>query len=377
MSVDKVEFFDYPSIYQRFKGEFNAIFEDVCSRGAFILQRDLKDFEVSLQEFTGIKHVIGVNDGTNAMIVAMNCIGMEPEDEVIISAHTYIATAAAVRLAGAKAVCADIDHRGLLSGASVANVITPATRAIMPTQLNGECCDMSEIADVAARNDLMIFEDSAQGLGAKMNDTHAGGFGAFGTLSFYPAKLIGCFGDGGAILTNDDALYEQAVAYRDHGRGESGVVNALGTNARLDNLQAAFLALRLRHFDEDIMRRREIASYYNEILGKSDLFRIPRVSGNYDNYFNVFQNYEIEVEDRNDFQAYLNKARVGSLIQWGGVPIYNVPSFEDTRSDAETYENTDRFFDRCIMLPIHMGMTDEHLEYVGGVLRRYIEERAV
>lgn len=376
MSVGKVQFFDYPSIYLRYKSEFNAIFEEVCSRGAFILQKDLKEFESAMQDFTGIKHVIGVNDGTNAMIVGMNCIGMKDEDEVIISGHTYIATAAAVKLAGAKPVCADIDQRGLLCAHSIAKVITPATRAIMPTQLNGECCNMSEIVEIASKNDLMIIEDSAQGLGARFAGVHAGGFGKFGTLSFYPAKLIGCFGDGGAILTNDDDLYEQAVAYRDHGRSDNGTVKALGTNARLDNLQAAFLSLRLRNFNEDMSRRREIARYYNAILGKSSLFRIPKVSDGNDNYYNVFQNYEIEVSNREDFQAYLNKAQIGSLIQWGGVPVYKIPSFEDARSSAETYDKTEHFFDRCIMLPIHMGMTDEHLEYVGKVLTRYIEERA-
>ena len=232
--------------------------------------------------------MLGVNDGTNAMIVGMNCIGFKPEDEIIISGHTYIATAAAIKLSGATPICADIDNNGMLCPDSASKVISHNTKAIMPTQLNGRCSNMNDIMRLSEEKNLILIEDSAQGLGAKDLDIHAGGFGKFGTLSFYPAKLIGCFGDGGAILTNDDDIYEKAKMYRDHGRNDEGIVTGLGTNARLDNLQAAFLSLRLKHYDEDIKRRREIASFYEAVLSKSELFKLPKIENGNNGKCNVF-----------------------------------------------------------------------------------------
>jgi len=370
----KIPFFDYQNIYKRFKPEFNAIFEDVCSRGAYILQRDLDEFEIHLQEYTGIKHVLGVNDGTNAMIVGMNCIGFKETDEVIISAHTYVATAAAIKLAGARPICADIDDHGMLSADSVKDVLTQNTKAIMPTQLNGRCCDMKKIIEIAEDNNLVLMEDSAQGLGAKYNEIHAGGFGKFGTLSFYPAKLIGCFGDGGAILTNDNDLFEKAKMYRDHGRDESGIVQGLGTNSRLDNLQAAFLTLRLKHFEEDVARRRQIAKFYDDILSKSSIFKLPEIQDGVNGYFNTFQNYEIEVKDRDNFKNFLSDHNIGSLIQWGGYSIIDIQGFEDTKSDNIHYDRTNQFFEECIMLPMHMGITDDQLNYMEKILTKYINE---
>ena len=370
----KIPFFDYQNIYKRFKPEFNVIFEDVCSRGAYILQKDLDEFEILLQEYTGIKHVLGVNDGTNAMIVGMNCIGFEEKHEIIISPHTYIATAAAIKLSGAKPVCADIDDNGMLCSDSVQKVITQNTKGIMPTQLNGRCCDMSKLSEIAEANSLLLMEDSAQGLGAKCNNIHAGGFGKFGTLSFYPAKLIGCFGDGGAILTNDSDLFEKAKMYRDHGRDEFGIVQGLGTNSRLDNLQAAFLALRLKHFEEDISRRRQIAQFYSEILSKSNIFKLPEIQDGTNGNFNTFQNYEIEVKDRDKFKEFLSDNNIGTLVQWGGYSIIDIKGFEDTKSNQIDYMRTNQFFDECIMLPMHMGITDDQLDYMETILTRYINE---
>jgi dTDP-4-amino-4,6-dideoxygalactose transaminase len=372
----KIPFFDYQNIYYRFKSEFIEIFDDVCSRGAYILQEDLEKFEESLKSFTGIKHVLGVNDGTNAMIVGMNCIGFEPNDEVIISGHTYIATAAAIKLSGAIPICADIDKDGMLCPDSASKIISQNTRAIMPTQLNGRCSNMKDIMSLVEEKNLILMEDSAQGLGATDLGIHAGGFGKFGTLSFYPAKLIGCFGDGGAILTNDDDIYEQAKMYRDHGRNDQGLVQGLGTNARLDNLQAAFLSLRLRHYDEDIKRRREIAFFYESVMSKSELFKLPKIENGNNGTFNVFQNYEIEVKNRDQFKSFLQDNGIGSLIQWGGYPIYNIPTFEDTKSSKIDYKKTDNFFSECIMLPMHMGLTDEHLSYIENVLNAYINQNS-
>ena len=297
-SLRNIPFFNYPAIYTRFEKEFDAAFKDVCSRGAFILQKDLAEFEEALSNFLKVKHVLGVADGTNAMFIGLKALDIEPDDEIIISSHTYVATAAAIHLVGAIPVFADIDENNLLSAVDAEKKISTKTKAIMPTQLNGRCANMDEIRKVAEKHNLLVLEDSAQGLGARFRGQFAGTFGSFGTLSFYPAKLIGCFGDGGAVMTNDDKVAEKLALWRDHGRDHKGIVSSWGTNSRLDNLQAAFLNIRLRHYEEDMCRRRQIARRYDEAFSaQPGLIPPPGPDENTD-FFDVYQNYEIAAEDR-------------------------------------------------------------------------------
>ena len=199
-----IPFFDYPGIYKRFENDFVDIFKEVCSRGSFILQKDLEDFEHDLCKFLNVKHAFGVADGTNAMVLGLIASNIKPQDEIIIASHTYIATAAAIKAVNAIPVFADIGNDGMMLATSAEKAITNKTVAVMPTQLNGRCCDMDKINAIAKKNNLKVFEDSAQGLGAKFDDKSAGTFGMFGTFSFYPAKLLGCFGDGGAVVTNGE-----------------------------------------------------------------------------------------------------------------------------------------------------------------------------
>ena len=360
----KVPFFNYPEIYERFKNEFDKIFSDVCSRGAFILQKDLHEFESELADFLKVKYVLGVADGTNALYLGLKALGIGPSDEVIISPHTYVATANAIQMAGAKIVFADIDNNFLLCPKSAASKITKKTKVIMPTQLNGRCANMPSLLRLAEENNILLAEDSAQGLGAKYGDEFAGTFGSFGTLSFYPAKLIGCFGDGGAIMTNDSVLAEKVRAMRDHGRDELGKVTLWGTNSRLDNLQAAFLRLRLKHFNEDIDRRREIARRYYLGLSKLSEVRLPPSPDNSDPHFDVFQNYECTFDRRDQLRLYLHDKGIGTLIQWGGMPVHH---FDDLGFGKEKFSDlsaTDNFFEQCLMLPMNMSLSNDDIDYV-------------
>lgn len=359
-----VPFFDYQAIYTRFESEFDAAFKDVCSRGAFILQKDLLDFERSLAGFLNVKHALGVADGTNAMIIGFKALGIGHGDEVIISSHTYVATAAAIHMVGASPVFADIDENNMLSAVAAEKKITGKTKAIMPTQVNGRCADMTAIQEVAARHGLYVLEDSAQGLGAKFKGQSAGTFGRFGTLSFYPAKLIGCFGDGGAVMTNDSAMAEKLSLWRDHGRNEQGEVVAWGTNARLDNLQAAFLQIRLDHYDEDIMRRREIARRYeNAFRGHNKLYP-PQGPDADPDYFDVYQNYEMAAEDRDKLRKSLADKGIKTVVQWAGTPVHHFSGLGFGKEKFEDLSRTNWFFERCLLLPMHMAMSDEDVDYV-------------
>lgn len=366
-----IPFFNYPAVYKRYETEFDAIFKDVCSRGAFILQKDLEAFELDLAQFLGVKHAIGVADGTNAIILGLQACGIGPGDEVIMASHTYIATAAAVKLVGAIPVFADIGDDYMLSAASAAEQITDRTKAIMPTQLNGRCCNMDEIHALSDQQGLLVLEDSAQGLGARFKGKCAGTFGAFGTLSFYPAKVLGCFGDGGAIMTNDDDMAVQLRQLRDHGRDDDGDVQSWGTNSRLDNLQAAFLRFRLGTYHEDMDRRREIAAKYDAAFSGHDKLYPPQGPGTGDNY-DVYQNYEMAAEDRDGLRAHLAEQGIRSIIQWSGSPVHWFRSLGYGRDKFIHLPKTDWFFDRCLMLPMHMALSDADIDaIITGVLGYY------
>ena len=196
----KIPFFDYPRLYLDNEKELNEIFKDVSSRGSFILQKDLEKFEDNLAAYTGAKHAVGVGNATDALEIALKVAGIKPNDEIIISTYTMIATAGAINHVGALAVPVDIRDDHLIDYSQIEKNITAQTKAIMPTQLNGRTCNMDIICDIADKYNLLLFEDAAQGLGSKFKNKSAGTFGLASAISFYPAKNLGSLGDGGAIL---------------------------------------------------------------------------------------------------------------------------------------------------------------------------------
>ena len=272
----KIPFFDYPALYAQRKQEYLEVVGDVLDRGAYIMQRDLLDFETELASYLGAKHVIGVADGTMALLTSLKAAGIGNGDEVILPSHTFVASAAAIYHVGARPVLVECASDHLIDAESAVNAVTEKTRAIMPVQLNGRVTNMDPILELAERHNLQIIEDSCQALGAKFNDRYAGTFGTAGTFSFFPAKTLGCFGDGGAVITNNDDVADKIRIIRDHGRDpEDGKVKLFGYNSRLDNLQAAVLLAKLRYYDSDIARRRIIASIYEERLGGCLLYTSP------------------------------------------------------------------------------------------------------
>ena len=215
-----IPFFPYSKLYSLDREAYLDTFDNVCSRGAFILQKDLEDFERSICEFTGSKYCYGVANGTDALILGLKAAGIGANDEVILPSHTYIASAAAVHLVGAKPILAECGDDGMLDVGDIEHRITEKTKAIMPVHINGRTCNMHQILSIANKYNLLVVEDAAQALGSKFDNKCAGTFGLFGTISLYPAKLLGCFGDGGLILTNDDDFAKKLFLLRDHGRNE-------------------------------------------------------------------------------------------------------------------------------------------------------------
>lgn len=365
--MNSIPFFPYPELFKADEVELLEVMREVCSRGAYILQKDCVELEQALASFLGVRHVFGVANGTDAILIGLKAIGIGPGDEVILPSHTYVATAGAVHWAGAIPVLAECGPDHMLDPDDIEHRITPRTRAIMPVQLNGRTCDMDRIQVIANKRNLLVVEDAAQALGSRFNGRSAGTFGAFGTYSFYPAKLLGCFGDGGAIATNDHGVARQIKLLRDHGRDESGRVVAWGLNSRLDNLQAAVLNHKLKKFPADIVRRREIASRYQAQLGGLPQLILPPSPGADPSHFDVFQNYELQAERRDALREHLNANGVRTLIQWAGTPVHQFTDLGFTQQ----LPKTDKFFEACLMLPMNTALKDQEVDTVCEVIKKF------
>lgn len=362
-----IPFFPYSQLFTNQEKELTDVMVDVCRRGAYILQKDCREFEASLAKFMNVKHAFGLANGTDAIIIGLKAVGIGPGDEVIVPSHTYIASAAAVHLVGAKPVLAELGVDHMLDAADVEKRITPRTKAIMPVQINGRTCDMDALGAVAKRHNLMIVEDAAQGLGSTFKGQSAGTFGKFGTISFYPAKLLGCFGDGGAIVTNDDEVAAQISLLRDHGRNAEGKVVAWGYNSRLDNLQAAVLNFKMKGFPAEIEHRRAVAARYQAGLGDLAEMTLPPAPGADERHHDVYQNYELEGDRRDELRAHLEANGVRTIIQWAGTPVHMFRELGFT----DSLPKTERFFERCFMLPMNAAITMDEVDYIVGLIRQF------
>lgn len=367
----RVPFFDYPRLYLDDKNEYLSIFDKVASRGAFIMQQEVGEFENSLASYTGSKYAIGVANATDGLEISWLALNLRPGDEVICCSHTMLATAAAIKLSGGTPVPVDLGDDNLIDPEAVADAISPRTVGIMPTQLNGRTCDMERIMDIARKNRLFVVEDAAQALGSTFKGKHAGTFGDASAISFFPAKVLGCLGDAGSILTNDTDLYHRMYQLHDHGRDCDGEVKSWGRNSRLDNLQAAFLLYKFQSYDKVIFRRREIAAKYQALLGEMEELCLPPAPSERGDHFDVYQNYELQAKCRDELQEYLRAQGVGTLIQWGGKAVHQWERLGFLRS----LPKTESFFSNCIMLPMNMFITDDDVEYVCSVIKRFYGER--
>lgn len=362
-----VPFFDYPRLYLDHRETILEVLEDVGSRGAFIMQRDLESFERSLERFTGASHAVGVANATDGLELIWLTVGLKPGDEVIVSSHTMLATASAIVTAGGTPVPVDIGPDNLIDPDAIEAAVTSRTVGISPTHLNGRTCDMERIMSIAARHSLEVVEDAAQALGSRFKGQHAGTFGLGAAISFFPAKVLGALGDAGGVITNNKSAFRRIVQLHDHGRDTDGEVRGWGRNSRLDNFQAAVLNVLFPDYERVIERRRTIASMYEEQLSDLEQLRLPPSPDSSPDHFDVYQNYELDAERRDDLRSHLAAHGVGTLIQWGGTPIHRFSNL----GFHQDLPGVDRFFERCIMLPINMFIDDNDVDYVCTTVRDF------
>ena len=357
-----VPFFDWGSLYAEKADVYAGIIHKTASAGGFILSDAVAEFEGALCAYLGIRHAIALSDCTNAMLIGLRASGLGPGDEVILPGHAFIAAAQAIHHAGGTPVPVDMCEDGRhVDPAAVRAAITPRTKGLLMVYVSGTVCDMDAIRAIADEHGLPIFEDAAQALGARFGGTMAGRFGQWAAFSFYPSKTLGCFGDAGALVTDDDEIAARVRASRNHGAGPDKVIrddcDLWGTNSRMDNIQAAILVEKLAWYDEAIARRRAIALQYHDALSDIPGLQLPPRPGEDSGRFDIFQNFDVCCDRRDELKRHLAAHGIGTILHWGGVGLHH---FRQLRLGG-SLPNTDRFLDRALLLPMNHVLRDDQV----------------
>jgi len=365
----QVRFVDPGKNYKKIKGEIDAVFVDVLSKGNLIMREELESFEKNLAFFVGTKYAVGLGSGYDALLISSLAAGIEPGDEVIVPAHTFVATASAVVNARGTPILVDVDKDYNINPSKIEEVITEKTKAILPVHLNGRMCDMETIVAIAEKHNLAIIEDACQSLGASFKGKRAGSFGLAGCWSFYPFKILGCYGEGGAITTNNPEVARMASLYRYNGEDkETGTYHYHGASCLLDNLQAAFLDVKLRHLPEWIKRRLQIADNYRNGLSDIEELRLPHFEDN--RFVDVYQNYVIRTQNRDALFDHLKENGVEPLVHWR-IPYYR---YKELNLEDRGFPETEAICREVISLPMNVEITDEEVDYVVTCIRNFFKK---
>ncbi len=311
----KVPFVDPKQHYRKLKADIDAAISDCLTRGDLICRHHLEDFEAHFAAFVGVKYAVGLNSGYHALEFSLRAAGIGPGAEVIVPAHTFVAAVSAIVNCGAQPVLVDVQEDFNLDSAAFEAAITPRTKAVIPVHLNGRVCEMDRIMKVSGRHGLAVVEDACQSLGASHKGRRAGSIGLTGCWSFYPFKLLGGFGDGGAITTDDPRIARTVTLLRYNGEDrKTGEYHCHGQTALLDNVQAAVLDAKLRHVTDWISHRRKIAELYCAGLEGVTGLKLPHFSPA--DHFDVFQNYVVRTSRRDRLRDHLTREGVETLVSW-------------------------------------------------------------
>ena len=343
--------------------ELEEAFRRVMRSGQYILGPEVEAFEQEVAAYLGVKHAIGVNSGTDALVIALRALGVGPGDEVITTPFTFFATAEAIAHVGATPVFVDVDERSFnLDASLVEAAVTPRTKAVLPVHLYGRPADMDAVMDVAGRHGLKVVEDCAQSFGAAWRGRKTGSIGHVGTFSFYPTKNLGAFGDGGLLATDDDVVAAAARMLRDHGSERRYVNVILGYNSRLDALQAAMLRVKLPHVDAWNERRRDVARRYGELLQGVAGVVAPEVTPEH-----VFHQYTVRVPSlrRDALRERLARAGVSTMVYYP-VPLHRLPVFSHLGASCPVSE---RLAGEVLSLPVGPMLRPEAQLAVAAALR--------
>jgi UDP-2-acetamido-2-deoxy-ribo-hexuluronate aminotransferase len=366
----QIHMVDLKGQYNNIKSEVDNAIQSVIDRGQFIKGNDVKEFEQNLAEYLEVKHVISCANGTDALQIAMMALDLKPGDEVIVPVFTYIATAEVLGLLGLIPVLIDVDPNTFcIDVKEVKAKISKKTKAIVPVHLFGQCANMHELMRVAVSNNLYVIEDTAQAIGAKYTFVNgdvksAGCIGDIGTTSFFPSKNLGCYGDGGALFTNDDRLAEKIRMICNHGQKVQYVHDIIGVNSRLDTIQAAILNVKLARLREYEAARNRAADMYDNILGNCDWLEIPRRNPQ---STHVFHQYTLKIKGGKELRDNLRKKMaekgIPTMIYYP-IPLHLQKAFATDGMGIGSFAVSEELCDSVLSLPIHTEMTDEMVDYI-------------
>lgn len=375
--MKNIQMVDLRSQYEKIKTQVNEGIQEVIDTTTFIKGGKVNDFQHDLEAYLKVKHVIPVGNGTDALQIALMALGLKPGDEVITPTFTFIATAEVVALLGLIPVVVDVDVDTFnISLESLKKAITPKTKAIVPVHLFGQNADMEAILTLAKENNLFVVEDACQSIGSVYTfsdgrKVQSGCMGDIGCTSFFPSKNLGCFGDGGAIFTNNDELAAKMRAIANHGMVVRYHHDMVGVNSRLDSIQAAVLEVKLKYLDQYINNRQTAAAYYDAAFGGNDKLIIPART-TYSTH--VFHQYTLKLNgvNRAELIQFLADKSIPAMVYYP-VPLHLQKAYQDTRYKAGDFPVAEKLSECVLSLPMHTELTEEQLEYITGNVLEFIK----
>ena len=354
-----IDFANLQYQYQRYKKEIDTAMQAVLDQSNYIMGDEVAQLEQELEAFTHAKHAITCGSGTDALLLAMMALDIQPGDEVITTPFTFIATAETIALLGATPVFVDIDARTYnIDATKIETAITPRTKAMMPVSLYGQPCDMDAINSIATKHNLHVIEDGAQSFGATYKGKRSGNLSTIGCTSFFPAKPLGCFGDGGALFTNDDALAQKLKMLRVHGQDKRYHHKYIGMGARLDTLQAAVLHVKLKHYESDLKLRQEVAAKYN--LALKDKFVTPFIQAE---CTSAYAQYSIRVTKRDNLQTHLKAQSIPTAVHYP-IPLHLQACFSYLNYKEGDFPVSELIANEIISLPMNPYLRDDEIAYI-------------
>ena len=375
--MKQIRMVDLGGQYVNIKEEVDRSVQEVIDSTAFINGPAVQRFQKNLEHYLGVKHVIPCANGTDALQVSMMALGLKPGDEVITVSFTFVATVEVIALLKLTPVLVDVDPETFnISPAAIRKAITPKTRAIVPVHLFGQCADMEAILEIAKEFNLFVIEDACQAIGAdyQFKDGHkkkAGTIGDTGCTSFFPSKNLGCYGDGGAIFTDNDELAKQLRIIVNHGMTVRYYHDLVGVNSRLDSIQAAILDVKLRHLDEYADARQKAADAYDKALGNHSKIMIP---GRFERSTHVFHQYTLRIPGniRNKLMDHLSKKDIPCAIYYP-IPMHMQKAYPDPRYKAGDFPVTEKLSETVLSLPMHTELDNEQIDYISRTILEFLD----
>lgn len=361
----KLQMVDLGTQYQKIKQDIDEGIQSVIDSCAFINGPEVKNFQSDLEMYLNVKNVIPCGNGTDALQIALMALGLKPGDEVITADFTFAATVEVIHLLGLKSVLVDVDYDTfLIDPEQIKKAITPKTKAIIPVHLFGQCANMDEIMKIAEEHNLFVVEDTAQAIGADYKGQKAGTIGHIGATSFFPSKNLGCYGDGGALFTNDDALAYKMRGIVNHGMYKRYYHDEIGVNSRLDSIQAAILSVKLPHLNEYNTARRAAAEYYDRAFAGITGLEVPEKAAD---STHVFHQYTLRVTNgrRNELKEFLESKDIPAMVYYP-VPLRKQKAYDNGHYNDNDFPNTNKLIDEVISLPMHTELNDEQLDYISA-----------